>query len=437
MPTNTYVALATQTLGSSTASVTFSSIPATYTDLVLIASIKYVSSGGFSKLTFNGDTTTNYSTTLVLGNGSAVSSSRTSNEAFIAFGYDANTETFTDILNIQNYSNATTFKTVLNRHSAAGTRAEALVGLWRKTPETINSLTLTGGNNYAAGSTFSLYGIKSANASVVKATGGTISFDTSGNVIHTFTSSGTFTPTQSLTADYLVVAGGGGSGGGNTTPGGGGGAGGLRSTVTATGGGGSLETPLSLTATGYTVTIGAGGTGDASGGTGSTAGANSVFSTITSAGGGKGSSGIGGNGGSGGGTGNGAGFGSGTANQGRDGGTMFDSTFVRTAGGGGGANTAGTNATNPNAGNGGAGVAVAITGTSVTYAGGGGGGAANQAGGGGSTGGAGGGGNGGVGGSGVAGTVNTGGGAGGSGNWFGATAGLQGGSGIVIIRYAG
>jgi hypothetical protein len=158
----TYEPIATYTIPSSQAAYTFSSIPSTYTDLVLIASIKYVSSGGFSKLTFNGDTATNYSTTIVLGDGSAASSSRTSNQSFIAFGYDDNIETITDIVHIQNYSNATTFKTVLNRHSAAGTRAEALVGLWRKTPEAISSLTLTGGNNYATGTTFTLYGIKAA-----------------------------------------------------------------------------------------------------------------------------------------------------------------------------------------------------------------------------------------------------------------------------------
>jgi hypothetical protein len=47
------------------------------------------------------------------------------------------------------------------------------------------------------------------------ATGGnTIVFDPNTfSFIHTFTSSGTFTPTQSLTANYLVVAGGGGGGG--------------------------------------------------------------------------------------------------------------------------------------------------------------------------------------------------------------------------------
>ena len=158
----TYEPIATYTIPSSTASYTFSSIPSTYTDLVLIASIKYALSGEFSKLTFNGDTASNYSTTYMIGDGSAASSGRSSSAAWIGVSYDANTETFTDIFNIQNYANTTTFKTVLNRHSVAGTRAEALVGLWRKTPEAINSLTMTSSGNYATGSTFTLYGIKAA-----------------------------------------------------------------------------------------------------------------------------------------------------------------------------------------------------------------------------------------------------------------------------------
>ena len=116
------------------------------------------------------------------------------------------------------------------------------------------------------------------------ASGGTIT-QSGGFTIHTFTSSGTFTPNTIGTVEYLVIAGGGGSG---TSGGGGGGAGGYR---TATG--------FSVAATGLTVTVGAGGAEN-------TNGANSVFSTITSIGGGRGSAGgsvtasIGGSGGGGG-----------------------------------------------------------------------------------------------------------------------------------------
>jgi hypothetical protein len=60
---NTYVAIAEQTLGTAAASVTFSSIPGTYTDLVLVLSVQDASGNTFA-LQFNGDTSTNYSTVL-------------------------------------------------------------------------------------------------------------------------------------------------------------------------------------------------------------------------------------------------------------------------------------------------------------------------------------------------------------------------------------
>ena len=99
------------------------------------------------------------------------------------------------------------------------------------------------------------------------ATGGTITYS-GGYTIHTFTTSGTFTPGSAGNVEYLVVAGGGGGGSGNYA--GGGGAGGFR---TATG--------FAVTAQAYTVTVG-------NGGASATNGSDSVLSTITSTGGGKG-----------------------------------------------------------------------------------------------------------------------------------------------------
>ncbi len=247
----------------------------------------------------------------------------------------------------------------------------------------------------------------------ISATGGTIT--TSGSYrIHTFTSSGTFTPNGSLSTEYLVVAGGGaGAGDGSTNKGnGGGGAGGMR---TGTG--------FSVTAQAYTITVGAGGVGASS--ANRVSGSDSTFSSITSTGGGGGgyySNTAGAYGGSGGGGGADSGGGgnyvsgqgqagaAGTSNQG---------------GGGGGAGEAGNT---DGTGQGGDGVASSISGSSVTYAGGGGGSAqggtarAGGDGGGGDSGSA-----------GVSGTANTGGGGGAQVNNGGSSG--SGGSGIVIIRY--
>jgi hypothetical protein len=160
---NTYESIATQTLGSATASITFSSIPATYTDLLMVFSgsataISYIS------FRYNGDTGSNYSVTLIRGNGSAALSSRYSNitELYASEGATNDTTINNVIFQIQNYSNTTTYKTGLIRANNAGVSAEAGVGLWRNTAA-INSLTvLSPSNNFATGSTFTLYGIKSA-----------------------------------------------------------------------------------------------------------------------------------------------------------------------------------------------------------------------------------------------------------------------------------
>ena len=250
------------------------------------------------------------------------------------------------------------------------------------------------------------------------ASGGTIT-RIGGYTIHTFLSSGTFTPDFAGEVEYLVVAGGGGGSG----YGGGGGAGGYRT-----------STNFAVAATGLTVTIGAGGAGGSYSGAVAASGSNSVFSTITSLGGGGGAAAahtgaVGGSGG-GGNAGHKTAGGAGTAGQGFAGGTSVGSTSYRGAGGGG-ASAVGVNGTSTN-GAGGAGKYSNYSGSILAYAGGGGG--TGDAGIGGA-GGAGGGGRGfGTDGAGAAGTANTGGGGGAGGAAVNST-GQVGGSGIVIIRY--
>ena len=262
----------------------------------------------------------------------------------------------------------------------------------------------------------------------------------SGNyAIHTFITSGTFTPTSvpvGGTVDYLVVAGGGGGG----RYGGGGGAGGL---IYAT-------SQAVASGTSYVVTVGGGAPGwpgDAQSGGNAAPGINSTISAInvTAYGGGGGglygnpTGGNGANGGSGGGGGgsNGGATAGGTATvgQGNAGGTSSNQAS-NNGGGGGGAGAAGTSGVS-SSGAGGIGAPYTISGTSTYYAGGG---SGNQLSGT-LAGGLGGGGTGfaaGVTGTtAMDGTANTGGGGGGardntiSGVW---RAG-NGGSGIVIIRY--
>jgi hypothetical protein len=439
---STYTPIATQTLASATASVTFSSIPQGYTDLIIVMNGALAGSA-VKLIKFNGDTASNYSCTTLIGSGSGSSSSGRYSESYIDVA-NAATNTYANIIQINNYSNSNTFKAYLAKQSAAGTSVEQIVGLWRNT-SAITSLTIsTSGNNFNTGSTFSIYGIQVGDKAQ-KAQGGNIVTTDGTYVYHTFTSSGAFIPSQALTVDYLVVAGGGGGGGDYRA--GGGGAGGLRCTVGATGGGGSLESALSLTAKSYPVIIGAGGAGVLN--DNGFQGSNSIFGSITSTGGGYGGGKwdqtpvrAGGPGGSGGG-----GIGDSTRTaaggartaspvQGFDGGSGYNGN-VQCGGGGGGAGAVGQNGGSGGTdGDGGAGVTTSISGASTTYAGGGGGG--NYGSGNVTIGGTGGGGAGGSGDSpyknGTAGTTNLGAGGGGA-SGLGYSGG-NGGNGVVVIRYA-
>jgi len=439
MATNTYVALDKVTVGTAVASVTFSSISSSYTDLVVVVSGQVASTGIVLKIQFNSDTASNYSMTELYGTGSSAASSRRTSQTSIETSYNLvnfdNGNIGNALINVMNYSNTTTYKTVLartNSPSATYPGTVANVGLWRSTAA-INSMTLFAGANFLTGSTFSLYGIKAqVTPGTAKATGGTITYDNFGRVIHTFTASGTFTPTAAITeVDYLVVAGGGGGGTtiSSTPSAGGGGAGGYRTTVGTSGANSVAESQISVSnGTAYAITIGGGGPVNTNGVDSSAIGG--VIS-ITSAGGGKGgtaNSGSGGNGGSGGGRGGGGSSvsaGTGTANQGFNG----NNGWGNSGGGGGGASSGAEAGGNQASLNGGAGLTSLID--SVARSGGGGGGGNTSEGFGVATSG---GGNGSNSGNGVAGTANTGGGGGGAGQSN--TSGI-GGSGIVIIRYQG
>lgn len=164
----TYEPIATTTLGSDTATVTFSGISGSYTDLVIVGNFG-ISSSNYPYIRFNSDSGSNYSTTDLYGNGSSASSSRESNGTKIWVSLDipsSSTVASNFIVNVQNYSNTTTYKTALSRDNNAASGTTATVGLWRNTAA-ITSVTIGGFGggsswNLITGSTFSLYGIKSA-----------------------------------------------------------------------------------------------------------------------------------------------------------------------------------------------------------------------------------------------------------------------------------
>lgn len=165
----TYEPIQTQTLGSDTATVTFSSIPQTYTDLILVSqtrSTRAGNAGDGGRIRFNSDTGTNYSTTTLEGNGSVAESTRFSTQSFILVRIPAATATASvlspSIAQIMNYSNATTYKTALIRLTSVSESVGLNAGLWRNTAA-ITSIDFSANTgNLVSGSTFTLYGIKAA-----------------------------------------------------------------------------------------------------------------------------------------------------------------------------------------------------------------------------------------------------------------------------------
>jgi hypothetical protein len=156
----TYEPIQTTTLGTATNIVTFSSIPQTYTDLIIIG--QGVGSCPEVFIRFNGDTSALYSWTRIYGNGSSVSTDRSANDT----SYYITTGSFTNgnfIFQLNNYSNSTTFKTGLSRNNTAGAFTAFVGGLYRSTTA-ITSISLNGvsGNNFTVGTSFTVYGIKAA-----------------------------------------------------------------------------------------------------------------------------------------------------------------------------------------------------------------------------------------------------------------------------------
>ena len=161
----TYTPIATTTLGSAQSSVTFSSL-GSYTDLVIVANVQGVSGANLA-IQFNGDTGSNYSSTILDADGTTAYSRRFTSSTSARldyYGYVPSSGFNLEIINVMNYGNSTTYKTVVSRAGQATTGVAATVGLWRNTAA-ITSVTLllvAPSTNINTGSSFTLYGILAA-----------------------------------------------------------------------------------------------------------------------------------------------------------------------------------------------------------------------------------------------------------------------------------
>jgi hypothetical protein len=163
----TYDPIATTTLGSATSTITFSSIPATYTDLRLVFTCT-TASGVVVFIRFNGDTASNYSRVFMDGEGTAANSASTTGSTTLRpMGNGSTSATVPTLITVDTMSyTGSTFKTSLCTFSGdkngSGSVSSA-VAMWRSTAA-INSVLIfnSGAVNFSIGTTATLYGIKNA-----------------------------------------------------------------------------------------------------------------------------------------------------------------------------------------------------------------------------------------------------------------------------------
>jgi hypothetical protein len=161
----TYEPIQTTTLSSTSTLVTFSSIPATYTDLFVACQIQRTSATLNFRITVNNDTSALYSyTRFSAPTASTIASDRITGGANWQPWWNGGA--FTAIsnfnFNLLNYTNTTTFKPVLFKNSEGSGEMTLTVGTYQST-NAINRIDFTAGtNSFAVGSTFTVYGIKAA-----------------------------------------------------------------------------------------------------------------------------------------------------------------------------------------------------------------------------------------------------------------------------------
>ena len=168
---NTYTLIASNTLSSSAASVTFSAIPNTYTDLILKISVRDTQTG--TALNFRLDinsVSADNSRTYILGDGASATSARNTANTFILGNSmvpaaSATSNTFGNIeVYIPNYAGSTVKPVSIfgvSENNATTSYINATAGLHNRTAA-ISSLYIEANTNFVSGSSFFLYGIKNS-----------------------------------------------------------------------------------------------------------------------------------------------------------------------------------------------------------------------------------------------------------------------------------
>ena len=164
---NTFELIASSTVGSGGASsIDFTSIPSTYTDLVIKTTLR-ATTGGIQGVRIKINTlTTNLSERQLEGTGSAVSSSNsTAGYVVVGVGSTDTANTFSNCeIYFPNYAGSTNKSwsaDYVSENNATAAYAGFTAGLWSQTAA-INGISLYATNPFAQYSTAYLYGVKNA-----------------------------------------------------------------------------------------------------------------------------------------------------------------------------------------------------------------------------------------------------------------------------------
>lgn len=163
----TYDFISKITASGSASSVSFTSIPQTYTDLVLVYSPQSVSSNSYSYYTINGDTSITYHRMCLAGSGSSLIAFYGGDAGLLYPYYGTYNDTTSQTLmtsHFMNYASTTTGKVVLTRsgNTGASNLADFSSAYYASNTAITRIDVFQGGQNFAAGVVFSLYGIKAA-----------------------------------------------------------------------------------------------------------------------------------------------------------------------------------------------------------------------------------------------------------------------------------
>lgn len=159
MPTPTYTPLANITLGSSAASVTFSSISQAYRDLILIGTMSNTSGDVGVLMRFNSDSGSNYYLVNMRGDGSTTSSqTATQTGVNISDSFDSEGEYMTKT-QIMDYSATDKHKTSLVNKTAAFDAVMASAVRWANTAAITSLVIAPNSSTFKAGTSFALYGV--------------------------------------------------------------------------------------------------------------------------------------------------------------------------------------------------------------------------------------------------------------------------------------